>query len=301
MTVSGNNSLGFNGSNTQSYTLSENQVASFMGVDFGVGTLAPLQRFHVDDGNFMVRDDDPETTKPTQGNWDLEFGNTGYNTVGSASGYASIGFFARHSTSGNYEYTTIFHETFGSSPAQARLHLGGVTNTAYVNILTVDIEDENVGIGTETPNSSYKLEVNGDVLGDVFDTSDLRLKTNINIIETPLDKIKNVRGVVFDWKDPIKPISHSKTIQTTNGIESIEMGGRLVSQEIGFIAQELKEVVPEVVRKDDNGFFAVKYSAITALNLEGIKQLASENEQLREEVETLKFQIQQLMETVYSK
>jgi hypothetical protein len=84
--------------------------------------------------------------------------------------------------------------------------------------------------------------------------SDERLKKNIKKIENPLSKLLKLRGVSFFW--------NSKNPNLEN------------SRDIGFIAQEIKHVMPELVFKgeDENEMYKVKYFDIIALCLESIKE-----------------------------
>ena len=81
-------------------------------------------------------------------------------------------------------------------------------------------------------------------------TSDVRLKTNIVTINSALSKVLQLRGVEFNWKN------------TSN---------HLKSKQIGFIAQEIKEVVPEVVNKSGK-YYTVQYAPLTALLVEAVKE-----------------------------
>ena len=78
--------------------------------------------------------------------------------------------------------------------------------------------------------------------------SDERLKENIVRIETPIDKLKKITGYDFDWK------------------ESGE-------HDVGVIAQELEQVIPEAVIEED-GIKKVYYHKIIPLLVEAVKELA---------------------------
>jgi hypothetical protein len=82
-------------------------------------------------------------------------------------------------------------------------------------------------------------------------TSDVRLKTDINTIENSLELIHNLRGVYYKWK---------------------EGGGN----RIGFIAQEVSDAVPELAFVNNNTeekYMGVHYDNVTALLVEGVKEL----------------------------
>lgn len=92
--------------------------------------------------------------------------------------------------------------------------------------------------------------------GSVTSSSDVRLKENVITIEGALDKISKCRGVSYN---------------------KIETG----QKELGFIAQELEEIFPELVINDNNGYKSVAYGNITAVLVECIKELKQEIEELK--------------------
>lgn len=92
---------------------------------------------------------------------------------------------------------------------------------------------------------------------DVNVTSDINLKDNINTIENALDKVDSLRGVSFDWKESGK-------------------------KSIGVIAQEVEEVVPEVVATDEEGTKSVNYQAMVGLLIEAIKEQQEQINELKQ-------------------
>ncbi len=105
----------------------------------------------------------------------------------------------------------------------------------------------NVGIGTTAP--SEKLEVSGSVKATAYlYTSDERLKKEIVTLPDALTKALQLRGVNFVWRN-----NNEKTV--------------------GFIAQEVEAVYPELVKTDKvSGFKAVQYGNIVAILVEALKQ-----------------------------
>ena len=103
---------------------------------------------------------------------------------------------------------------------------------------------------TATPNSTTTLlTVYGNISGnDVTATSDFRTKNNIVTIDSALDRVMKMRGVFFERKN--------------------DPGERCV----GVIAQEVEEVLPEVVYTDENGMKSVSYGSIIGLLIEAIKE-----------------------------
>ncbi len=123
-----------------------------------------------------------------------------------------------------------------------------------------------IGIGTTSPNR--QLSVNGDAGGTEawYTDSDERLKKNVTTIENALEKVQNLRGVSFEWKD------------TENHPEG---------KQIGFIAQESKDIVPEVIDKKGE-YYSMQYAPLTALLVEAVKEMKTELDDLKAENETLK-------------
>ena len=105
----------------------------------------------------------------------------------------------------------------------------------------------NVGIGTTAP--SEKLEVSGSVKATAYlYTSDERLKKEIITLPDALTKALQLRGVNFVWRN-----NNEKTV--------------------GFIAQEVEAVYPELVKTDKvSGMKAVQYGNIVAILVEALKQ-----------------------------
>ena len=94
--------------------------------------------------------------------------------------------------------------------------------------------------------------------GNIACNSDRQLKTNILPLENSLDKIKNLKGVTFNWKDD--------PAEKTN---------------IGFIAQEVEEVIPELVSTNNDGIKSVSYTQMVSVLTEAMKtqQTMIENQQ----------------------
>lgn len=95
---------------------------------------------------------------------------------------------------------------------------------------------------------------NGDLVmrTNVYANSDRRIKTNIQTLTGALGKIEQMRGVSYDRTD-------------VPGL-----------RQIGFIAQEVMEVIPEVVGKPPGQeMYAVSYGNIVAMQNEAIKELAA--------------------------
>ena len=105
------------------------------------------------------------------------------------------------------------------------------------------------------------LTVAGDVIA-YGSPSDVRLKENIKPIESALDKAMKLQGVTFDWKQKEDSILELK-------------------EDIGFIAQDVQKVVPELVRENKDGMLSMRHQGIAPILLEAIKELKAEIDLLK--------------------
>jgi len=126
---------------------------------------------------------------------------------------------------------------------------------------TMTISSGNIAVsgGTVTANAYYH-------------NSDQRLKTDIRPIGNALDKILALKGVQFNWKKD----------------------GRA---DMGVVAQNVLEVFPDVVTKNSNGMMSVEYDSLVGPMIEAIRQLKTENDDLRKKVagmEDMKAQLTQI-------
>jgi hypothetical protein len=165
------------------------------------------------------------------------------NNAGAASGNVFLGFEAGYSETGSN--LLYIENTVSSSP-----------------LIWGDFQSDKVVInGNGSNNTSGRtLFVNGEAGGTSawFNDSDRRLKKNISTIDRALEKVNNLRGVNFEWKDQSK---YSQGLQ------------------MGFIAQEVEQVVPEVV--DPSGdHYTMQYAPLTALLVEAVKELSARNKEL---------------------
>lgn len=154
----------------------------------------------------------------------------------------------------------------------------GATETRYqVDITGGAFFKGNVGIGDLTPD--YKLDVEGTICQDTNAdgtcdgtvTSDARLKKNIEPLSGALDLVSNLQGVRFEYRNDTK------------------FGNTLAKgEQIGFIAQDLEVVLPELIYEDIDGYKMIDYQKITAVLVESTKEQQIQIQDLKNENYLLK-------------
>lgn len=148
----------------------------------------------------------------------------------------------------------------------------------------------NIGIGTANP--TYKIQLSTDSAGKPGggswgNSSDIRLKKNVQPITKALDKILKLQGVNFEWVNP-------------------EEHGNMLGTQGGFIAQEIKKIFPNWITeidpsgKDKNLVSSGKIESLSlpfefdALLVEAIKEQQAQIKTLQAENANLKLQLESL-------
>lgn len=142
------------------------------------------------------------------------------------------------------------------------------------------------GIGVRGHGGQFGVYSVGDVCttGDYLQCSDARFKEDVEPLTDSLSTILKLRGVEFNWKQDEYP-------------EHNFSEGR----QVGLIAQEVAEALPEVVNKkgdDEDEFYSVSYGRIVPVLVEAIKELKAENESLKTQLRAKNQSLQQRLEAL---
>lgn len=179
------------------------------------------------------------------------------NVVGSitADSFTASGASDFHLASNNYL-------SMGNTAASPYSRLGWLTTNNSVSLEVNTSVTSNFVIKPLTGSNLFTFQVatgNFTATGDIESNSDIRLKENIETIPNALEKVSNMRGVYFDMKS------------------------RPGVRKVGLIAQEVEEVLPEVVSAAEDGeqIKSVAYGNIVGLLVEAVKELKDEIEQLK--------------------
>lgn len=109
--------------------------------------------------------------------------------------------------------------------------------------------------------------------GNVTAYSDIRVKTNLEVIPNALEKVKQLNGYTFDRTD----------------VKYDEDGEPLVPiRQTGVVAQEVLKVLPEAVTGDEENHYSVAYGNMVGLLIEAIKEQQQQINELKSEIESLK-------------
>ena len=133
---------------------------------------------------------------------------------------------------------------------------------------TSNVRFGSLGIGMAASGTSGRIDASGDIVA--YSTSDKNFKENITPIPNAIDKIRKISGNTYDWKAELKDV---------HGFEG---------NDVGVIAQEIEEVLPQLVTTRETGYKAVKYDKLVALLIEGIKEQQQHIDNLTIQVEELK-------------
>jgi hypothetical protein len=159
------------------------------------------------------------------------------------------------------------HAGFGIQPATLQIYTGGAGDSFIF------------GYGTSAAlTETARISNNGDITatGDVYArgvklTSDGRFKKNVSTLDNALGTVLGLRGVSFDWDRPRWPARNFPD-----------------GQQVGFIAQEVEQVLPQVVGTDANGYKSVAYQNVVPVLVEGMKEQQRQIAGLTAENATLK-------------
>ena len=179
-------------------------------------------------------------------------------------------------------------DSFGEAAQVTARTIGGVSYNGSANIVpqTIQVTDESSdttcfvaffpdATGNLLPKTGSNLTFNSSsgllsttsvtATGDITANtgSDIALKENIINIPNPLEKISKIGGYMFDWKDHGYGDVHGKGHDT------------------GIIAQEIEEILPEIVNTRESGIKAVNYMKLIPLLVESIKELKTELDELK--------------------
>jgi hypothetical protein len=281
------------------------------GGNVGIGTTSPANKLHLNGGKFIFTSDDGsygqlQVNAPSGGEATILLGSTG--TGQNSGGYTNAGVIGIGAY-GNSRDILVFGTGYSggtmflkngnvgintTSPGEKLAVSGNITVTGNLAVSTgnttgggiiladdgdiVDLNDGycsmrfSLGVRVFSANRGgsavIKLDNGGNIVSSANITaygspSDARKKNNIEPLQGALNIVKQLRGVTFNWNDNTDEAQYTK-----------------LKEDIGFIAQEVREIVPTIVREDTEGYLSIRDRALIPILVEAIKELNAKIDKL---------------------
>jgi len=198
-------------------------------------------------------------------------GNVGIGTTGPEAkldvvGAGPIAIFARNTAASGIKYG-VWGEAASTSGGRGVLGIASATSGNAIGV-----------VGISNSQSGFDFFAGG-VGTNYGSSSSIRWKSNVRNIDQPLEKIARLRGVYYDWDK--------------------DHGGH---HDLGMIAEEVGQVLPEIVVYEENGIDAIgmDYSKLTPLLVEAVNALRAEKDaeiaELTNRLDRMEAMLKQLIE-----
>lgn len=222
------------------------------------------------------------TTNPGAAKLDVlnDNGNAIYGSTATASGVYGNGVYGVYGIGSDAG-------VFGNSDTSVGVYGNGPNFGVYGNSANIGVHGVGNNAGVNGYGNNYGVFAQGGINGvrsagilydfyaegagtDYGSSSSIRWKENVKPIDNALAKVLDLRGVYFDWKK--------------------EYGGK---HGMGMVAEEVGKIIPEIVGYEENGIDAtgMDYGRLTPVLVEAIKEQQKQIEELRNEIENLKAEL----------
>lgn len=217
----------------------------------GLGTTTPSNPLHIKSTNSTML----VMEKPTSGAW----------------AYVGFDFKLRP----NLPSVGLYGMEWGGMTNSFGFGMNIVNNGAEKNVLRIDPVGNGYFYGNWYTNQTWLW-------------SDRKLKNNIVTSTKSLDKILQLRGVTYDAVDSVE-INQIDKATNTRKLSNVAYGKAMpYKSQYGFIAQEVEQILPNVVSSTDNGLKSVNYIQVIPLLVEAIKEQNTQIDILTAEIKKLK-------------
>lgn len=268
------------------------------GTNVGIGTASPAHKLHVTDGTTTgdVRiglgtgaNSLEIIRNGASDNWLRSFGTPLYIDQQSAQPIV-----LRTSATERMRITSGGNVGIGTNNPLYLLHVNGTFGSGAITCTTINTQNNNITMGngdltcdtigcgaitstTITTNNNAINAGTGTITGGIitgstlrstgdvvaYYVSDSRLKNNLTPLNNTLEKIEKINAYSYDWKEVDEDICSRR------------------GHDVGLIAQEVREILPEAVVERDNGYLSLDYIKMIPLLVSSIKELKAEIEQLK--------------------
>ena len=240
----------------------------------GTTTTVNTQDLNVAD-NFILLNSDvsPSTTPSENAGVEINRGNATkvsitwnesldkWTFTNDGTNFSNIGSSAAES----YANSAYAQANTGTVLAQASFNFANTVNDVVV-ATNRDQQMNSLGVGIAPSGVAGEILAIDNITA--YASSDRRLKERITNIPDALEKVLKLNGVEYDWIDSY--------IDERGGEDNYFVR----KHDVGLIAQEVEEVLPEIVADRPNGFKAIKYERVVALLVEAIKELSNKIDKL---------------------
>jgi hypothetical protein len=207
------------------------------------------------------------------------FEGSGYGTTGFGPGVSGVSVVAQENFTDAAQGSSLFFSTIplGTNVQAVSMALNpfGMLGVGTIGPLDRLQVVGDIRVGTSGTNGCLK-NFGAGVIGGTC-ASDRRFKKNITPFGSVLDRITALQPVHFDWRTTEFPDRHFGD-----------------SRSYGLIAQDVEEVLPELVVTGEDGFKAVDYSKLPLLTIQAVKELKAENDELRAKNDALKDRVTEI-------
>ncbi len=171
--------------------------------------------------------------------------------------------------SGGGGYTALVMNITSQKGGRAEINSIKSAGSKY-GVLTLNTNGGNVGIGDTS--ASEKLSVSGNICytGSIGSCSDRRYKTNIITMGSMLTNVMALEPVTYNWRVKEFPDKNFND-----------------KKQLGFIAQDIEKIFPELVLTDQNGYKSVDYVKITPILVKAVQEQQNEIEILKKRLNIL--------------
>lgn len=200
-------------------------------------------------------------------NESMSIANNGNVGIGTINPNASLSVTRGGSTDGTAAFFGTTHVSHFNYDIDENTYIRGGKNgsNVYINN-TIGLGNVSIGSGTATEKFHVfgNIKASGTVCAsNITCSSDLRFKKNIVTLNNSLANLIKINGVRYDLRKEEFPERNFSD-----------------KSQIGFIAQDLENIFPEVVFTDTDGYKSVDYARLTPVLVEAIKELTLRNQTL---------------------
>ena len=159
-----------------------------------------------------------------------------------------------------------------TTAAAAKDNLGNHTATQVLKMGSYSVSNDGDSGDGVTFDTDGHVTFGKDVTvnGNFYTPSDERLKTHIETLTNVLEKINDLRGVQFEYKDQKKYAKGPK---------------------MGVIAQELLLIYPEMVTQGEDGYLKVDYTQLTAVLIQAVKEQQQQMKRQQHDIDEMKVRL----------